>query len=493
MAGSSKTPQANQDWNIVIDSFGGFCPAWFDNAWPYYGNKNQASDMTNADMTDPNVLQPGPDVANLTNGNQSGAVTTLIKGILKTVVSDNVTYACGGNKYQQLSATAVTNSGGTYPYTIDKATVTGEDAEDLVYYKSKIYVFYNHSGSAGDILQDNAGTIDVDWGSTVPTGMGTLQNAPHQAINGGDDDCYFTNGQYVGAIRSNGNLELQALDLWTNSQTASITWNSNRVIVAVNRPNVAGSNFNQSGIYYWNGVSSSWEGDPIEVSGKIGALYTKNGVTYVWWQDGSDTGGYNIGYIGNGILNPLARFKGSLPLFYQVGEYKGFLVWVSNGLIYLWGARDVKIPVAIFQYCQGKYSTVGGIGNPFGDLLIASYSGSNYSLAKPSGYVSNFTWNTLAFKVGGVGYVSQMDLIQIETEPLVAGARANFTLTYDKGKSSLALNSIAYSASSNITKHKIMSKGPIVEDFMISIDNVSATNLIKIRSILISGYYVKFN
>ena len=153
-----------QDWTITIDSFGGFVPAWFENSYPFYGNKNQASDMKNADIIDPNVLKPGPDVINLTNGDETGAVTTLIKGILRTAVANNVTYACGGNKYYQLNSSTVTNTGGTYPHIIDKADVTDEDAEDLVYHKSKIYVFYNHSGNAGDILKDDNGTIDDDWG-----------------------------------------------------------------------------------------------------------------------------------------------------------------------------------------------------------------------------------------------------------------------------------------------------------------------------------------
>jgi hypothetical protein len=476
-----------KEWTIQITDFGGFVPAWFENAYPFYGNKNQASDMRNADITDPNVLKPGPDVANLT-----GTVTTLIRSILKIAVSDNVSYACGGNQYYKINASAI-SAVSPYPHTIDKGTVTGEDAEDLIYHKSIVYVFYNHSGSAGDIMKDNAGTIDDDWGSTVPTGMGTLQNAPHQAINGGDDDVYFANGQYAGSIRANGNLELQALDFWTNAQVSSLTWNNNRVVIAVNRPNITGSNFSQSGIYYWNGVSSSWEGDPVEVSGRIGALYTKNGVTFCWWQDGTDTGAYSFGYVDGGRVHSLKRYKGTLPLFYQVGEYKGFVAWVSNGLIYLWGSKDPDVPVTLSQYMTGKYSTVGGIASPFGDLLIASYSGANYSLAKPSGYVADFTWKTRAFTVGSSGVVSQMDIIEIETEPLTSGAKANFTLTYDKAKSTLALNSIDYSASTNITKHKIMAKGPIVEDFRLDIDNVGATTLVKIRSILISGYYVKKN
>jgi hypothetical protein len=475
----------------IVGPWGGFCPGWFENSYSFYGNKNQASDMKNVDLTDPNVLKPGPGVANLTNGTQAGAVTTLIRSILRHAVTSDVTYACGGAKYYQLSSSTVTNTGGTYPYTIDKGTVTGEDAEDLVYYQSSVYVFYNHSGSAGDILKDTAGTIDVDWGSTVPTGAGTLQNAPHQAINGGDDVVYFTNGQYVGTIDGT-TLTLQGLDFWTNAQTASLTWNGNRTIIAVNRPNITGSNFNQSGVYTWDGVSASWEGDPIEVSGKIGALYTKNGATFIWWQDGTDTGAYNFGYLSGGRINSLKRFSGSLPLFYQVGEYKGFVAWVSSGLIYLWGSKDPDIPVSLFQYMAGKYGTVGGIASPFGDLLIASNATTNYSLAKPSGYVTDFTWKTMAFKVSGPGFMSQLDTIEIETEQMSTGALANFTLTYDKGKSTLALDSIAYSTS-NYTRHKIMARGPAVEDFRLDIDNVggSTTNPVKIRSILIKLHTIK--
>ena len=221
----------------------------------------------------------------------------------------------------------------------------------------------------------------------------------------------------------------------------------------------------------------------------------KNGVTFIWWQDSTDTGAYCFGYLSGGRLRPLKRFSGSLPLFYQVGEYKGFLAWVSGGLIYLWGSKDPDIPVSLFQYMAGKYSTVGGIASPFGDLLIASYSGSNYSLAKPSGYVTSFIWKTKAFPVGGGGVVSQMDIIEIETEPLASGAKANFTLYYDKAKSNVALDSISYSASTNITKHKIMTKGPICEDFRLDIDNVggSTTNPVKVRSIIIKGYFIKKN
>ena len=173
-------------------------------------------------------------------------------------------------------------------------------------------------------------------------------------------------------------------------------------------------------------------------------------------------------------------------------------MWVSSGKIMLWGAKEADAPVTHSQYCQGAYTTsVGGIAAPFGTLMIASNDGgSNYSLAKTTTtYVLTFTWNTLAFKVSGAGFNSQLDIIQVETEPLASGAKANFSLVYDKAKTTLSLDSINYSASTNITKHKVGSKLPQVEDFRIDITNVggSASNPVKIRSILVKGWYMKSN
>lgn len=479
-------------WSITIESYGGFCPAWFRNSYPTYANKDQASDMKNVDITDPNVLTQGPKPTDLTNGNESGAVTTLISSILKTAVTSGITYAVGGNKIYKLSNNEVTNDG-TYPITIDKGGVTGENATDLVYYKSAVYVFYNYTGG-GDIgkLDITADTLDEDWGSTVPTGATTLEEAPHYAINGGDDVVYFTNGKYVGKIDGT-TLDTQALDFWENAQTVSLAWNLNRVYIAVNRPNIAGSNFNQSGIYKWNGVSSSWEGDPIEVSGKIGALYTKNGIVFVWWQDATDSWGYWFGYVSGSTLVPLRRYSGSLPNQAQVGEWRGFICWMSDEKFFIWGASDVDIEVALSHYGSAKYSTnVGAMASPFGNVLIASSDGTHYSLAKLGGYTTDAYWKTKVFKVNLAGWKSQIDLIQVETEPLSTGARVDFVLTYDKGKSTKNLSSIMYSTE-NKTLHKILDKSIEVEDFRLDIDwsNGSETNPVKIRTINIEGHWTK--
>lgn len=480
-----------KEWEITIDTFNGFVPAYFDNSYPFFGNKSQASAMTDVDITDPNVLTQGPGTADLTSGTEAGELgSELIVSILKHATASNITYACSNDKVFHITNAAVAND--NFPKTISSGTANV--ATDLLYYKTKVLVFWNDTGVDGDIgLLTNATTWDDNWGSTVATGAAQLQDAPHYGIVGGDDVAYITNGIYVATVDGT-TLNATALDFWTDSETQSVAWNQNRLLVAVNRPNITGANFNLSGIYRWNGVSSSWEGDPIEVSGRIGALYTKNGVTFVWWADATTTGAYNLGYISGTRLQPLRRYSGSLPNQAQVCEWKGFLAWVSSNKIYLWGARDVDIPVGLSQYMSGKRATIGAISAPFGNLYVSSNASTNYNLSKNSGYATTAVYKTRAFSVSGPGYKSIIDLIQVQTEQMSTGAKCDFTLTYDQGKSTQSLTQIAYSTA-NPTRHKILDRSFPVEDFRLDISwaSGSTSNNVAIRSIMIKGHYVDDN
>lgn len=487
-------------WIIEISpSTMGYCPAYFDDSYPFFGSRNQLSAMVNLDLTDPNVMTQGPAPSTLTAGDQSGAVTTLIKSIMDIAVVNNQSYAIGGTKLYQLSASAVTNTG-IWPHTISSGG--GELGEDVVYYQSNTYYFFNRNGSVGEIGKyDMSVTFTDNWGSTVPTGKAALQYAPHQAINGGDDVVYFANGNYVGTIDGT-TLDTQALDFATNSQVASITWNLDRIWIAVNRPNLSGANANQSAIYNWNGVDPSWETDPIAINGIVTALYTKNGVVFVWWQENGTSNRYNFGYHAGIKLIPLAKFSGTPPAYYQVGEYQGFLSWVSSGLIYLWGATDPKSVVRAFQYLSTSYTTSGGLGSPFGGLLLASNdAGSNYKLETPHATNKTVTssGNSIAFDISAAGIKAVIESIHVSTDPLATGARCDFTLNYDKAKSSListgstpGITKIAYDANNNTTKWKILAKDLDVEDFRLDWNFAlgSTTNPVKIRSIQIKGHYV---
>lgn len=476
----------DKEFNIEISQFDGLSPAYFANSWSYIGNKNQANSQVDTDTSDPNILTQGGGTTPLTAGTQAGSMSTLVSSILRTTTSSNVGWAVGGAKLYKLSSSAVIATGG-YPMTIDKGGVTGEDATDLIFYKSNLYIFYNHSGSLGDIakLTIATDTLDPDWGSTTPSGAGSLISAPHYSILGGDDKMAFTNGNYVGTFDGT-TLNTINLDFFTDSQAVTITYNANRYVVGVNRPNITGSNFNQSAIYNWDGVSPSWDGDPIEVNGRIGALYTKNGTTYVWWQDGVGTGTCNFGYINGTILSTIKRYDGSLPNQAQVGEYFGFIMWLSGAKLMMWGSGDIDLSVKMFHYLTAQYATTGAIGTPFGELLISSTASTNYSLNKESGYSVLSNWFTPAFSLESYNGKAIIDKITIITDTIGTGGVCVPTLYWDNSLSNYkTLNSVV----SGQTRHLVLTTGVPVRNFKLGLDfsTGSATNPVKIRNIFISG------
>jgi len=182
-------------WNLEITNFlGGYAPGYWLSDYPSFGNKNQAGKMKDVSLINPTVLTQGPGLANLTNGDQDGQVSTLLRGLLDMAVVDDETYGVGGNKLYKVTSTAV-----TAVRTIDKGTVTDEDGEDVAYYQGKIYYTYNHSGTKGDIGQLTLpSTYDDDWGSTVPTTAVELQGGvPHPLLVAGNDFMYVGNKNYV--------------------------------------------------------------------------------------------------------------------------------------------------------------------------------------------------------------------------------------------------------------------------------------------------------
>lgn len=477
------------NWTITIEPpFSGLVPSYFANTYPFYGNKNQFASLADIDLIDPNVLTQGPGIAALTNGTQAGVVTTLIKGMLAGVTSSDVSFGIGGAKLYKYSASAVA-SDGTFPHIIDKVTVTGEDGEDVAFYKSKVFYSYNHSGSAGDVgSYDLSSTLDDDYFSTLEGGA-ALQSAPHQMVVMAGDILAIANGIYIATLDGT-TPDPTALDFSTGSQVASIAADGDYLMIAVNYPNVAGSNFCASSIQWWDGSSAFVESNIIPVNGRIGALYIKNGVKFAWWQESGQSNRYNFGYVNGVSLKTIKQMSGTLPLYYQVKEYKGFLVWVSDGIIYLWGGGDIDNPVKLFPYTSTGYTNAGGISAAFGSLMHASYATTNFILCKESGYSIAGSGKTKAFNIEH----SVIDSIFVQTEQMSAGAKVDFTLYYDYAKHNKVLTQIAYSTS-NYTLHKILNKGVLAENFQLgwSFANGSQSNPVKVRSILVNGHYVPNN
>jgi len=477
-------------WSNELNNLalGGFSPAWYNQGtYPNFGNKNQAGAMVNIDATNPAYITQGPGLSNLTNGTEAGAVTTLIKGMLDLAITSDLTYGVGGAILYSMSSTTVT-SGATFPHTIDKAAVTGEDGEDVAYFKGKLYYSYNHSGALGDIGQyDLASTFDDDYMSTVPTGANTLTGGvPHQMIVGGNDTMYISNGIYVSSFDGTSFVQ-QGLDIPANSEIQSIAWNSDRLWIAANRPQISGTNKLTASIYVWDGTTTSWELE-IKLMGKVGALHVKNGILFVFYQDITSTGGYKLGYIsGNGIVD-LESFTGGLPAFYQVTDYKDFIIWNSNGDIWAFGSGDKDLPVRLFQLADGGYSTVGAVVCPFGTPMIASTQSSSYKLAKFSGFDVTSSWKSLMFDITAGGRVSKIDLVRINFETLQTNARVDWKLLDNNGRTVYS-DIISFTKLGAVTTAFYPLNGLVTENFRVELDyaNGNTTNTVKIKNIKVYG------
>jgi len=480
-----------QNWRIKISSpFVGLAPGWWENSYPSFGNRSHSGRMTNCDILDPSKITQGKLFVNLTAGTQAGAVTTLIKRVLDFPSSSGVGWAIGGAKLYKFSNTAVTNAG-AYPHTIDKGAVTAEDGEDMVVNGDYLYYFYNHSGSAGDIgrLTISTDTFDDDFGSTIPaTGAAALVNAPHAAIKGLDGIIYFTNGRYVGTYdETNDVLDTQALDLYADAVAVDLVWEKNILWIAYNRPNISGSNNNEGVIIAWDTVSSTFQEPIIEVGGKVGALVLKNGLVYCFYQDVASSQG-KLGRIRGDMIEELRSFNGSLPSPGQAIKYKNMIAWLSDALLYLWGAVDVENPITLSNHATLLNATGGGLAVPFGNIIAGSTAGANYSLAKlGSSYATDCQNKTKMFDV----FTSTIDKVTVIFEPTAANARVDVKLEYNQ-VSSKTLGTITHTNQAGKTRVVFEPKLANVEDFRIFLDwaNANATNPLSVRSIIVEGHYV---
>jgi hypothetical protein len=184
-----------------------------------------------------------------------------------------------------------------------------------------------------------------------------------------------------------------------------------------------------------------------------------------------------------------------LPNQAQVGDYDGFIGWISSNVLVLWGAKDKDLPVNFFRFISPTYATAGTWAAPFGTPLISSTASTNYNIAKASGYSIGARYNTVAYNMRHPGWKAQIDLVQLGFETLSTGAKVDTTITYNQGASTLALDQVAYSASDTTTFRKIYNGGLQVDDFRVDFSwaNGSITNPVKIRSLLIKGTWIQNN
>ncbi len=499
---------AKTNWQIEIlnPSLGGYAPRFWAESYPNYGNKNQAGAMLNMDLTNAGFLTQGPGLAAISDGQTStgGHVSTLIRGLQDSVDSGATAFAIGGNLLYYIdynSGTIKNTNDANFPHVIDKGAVTGETGEDVCSYLGFVFYSYNHSGSAGDVGKCTPfSTFDDDYMSTVPSGAGALTSAPHQMKVGGNNVMYIANGRYVASFDGT-TFIAQALDLPTGYVISSIAWMSDRLWIAANNPTDVGlPDRARASIFIWDGTTDSWESE-IKLSGNIGALRVRNGVMYFFYKDSNSNGGFKLAYVDGLSVKDLASYNSgavsqtSLPAYYQVSDYKDFLLFISTGLVYAYGSGDQDLPARFFQFCDAGFATVGGMGSPFGVPLIASYDGaSDYKVVKLSGYETTANWKSLNFDVTNDGQESRINRIRLNFETLASSAQVNISLVSNQGVT-LFSDRISYAAATatnprhSLTSAYLPLNGIQAENFRVelSFTSGSTTNPVKIRNIKIYG------
>ena len=465
--------QKDNTFNIKISKFfQGMSPTHFKNTLSTFGNFNgHANAMTNCDILTPDYLTQGPGVSNLT-GNPS----MLIKFIMDRVVASGVSYALSNTKLHTLTSTTISAG-----HTINGAT----RGESLAYLKGYLYYFYQDDFGRFDL----SSSYDDDYGSTIPTGAASLQNAPHPTAVKEDIMC-IGNGQYLATfISSTTTLAATKLDFGTNMEVVDVLFTNNKWLIAVNTANADDDNRGLGYLYWYDGsaVSSLLEDEASIGIQKIGFIKVVNGVIYIAFQDLSSTGGYKIGYLSGNRIITLGHFTGSLPNFRQKTLYKNVLLFISDTKVWAAGASVVELPFALSQLAQGVYTTnAGGIGAPFGTPLIATDNGSSYSIAKFSGYTVTSNWTSLIQQLSQGKNLARINEMIVYTEALGSGARCDITVKCNDESSNSSAQEVSTEGQ---RRHIFKINKSDIENVRIYIDfaNSSISNPAKIKYIELTG------
>ena len=444
--------------NLFNISLGGYAPAYWKSSFGTYGNKNMAISMSNSDLTDPTSITQGPALGII------DSASDLVRGIHPTVITANKTYGIGSDGIYDITTSAVNLV----------ATTGSATGEDVALYDGHVKFSYGT-----DIVDYDLSTT---WNKTWWTGVGgaaLTSGLPHPTeVAGTSGVFYIANGQYVAEWNGTTATDDAFNTRDSDSVICDIKWNSNRLWIAANKPNVAGKK--TGSIYVWDGNAPSWE-TQIKIKGEIGSLYVKNGVTYVFYKKNLSQDVCTLGYADGSQLKDLRNYKGSLPKYYQVTEYEDFIIWASSEITFAFGAGDEGLNGRLFQL--SKCGT-GGLANPFG-TPISAYAD---SIRKFSGYETASNWKSITYDVSGNGKESIIDEVIFNIEEMSANARVDWSLV-DNGNNTVTSDTVSYTKHGKQT-HIRFTPGAKTDNFRLELDwsNGNASASVKIKSILISGH-----
>lgn len=466
------------NFKIEFDSFyQGLSPVSHIDNQTHIGSRGHATSMLADVISTPGYIQQSPDLENLTNGETS----ELIRHILDRPIDANTTYAVGSSKLYKITQNEVVNGGSpSWPQTISGMT----EGESVIRLKDNLFIFCNKA-TGGDIaaMPLSTGVIDNDWGATTDQ---ALEQAPHPSA-AKEDILMFGNGRYAGAyIEGAGLLDVQKLDFGQGAEVADIVFFSNMWWIAVNY-----GEGRRAQIYlYDGGAVSNILSDEVGLgTQKIGFLFVHNGSVFVAYDD-ITADGFAIGWVSGRSIKPLKYFTGSLPNHKQKTLYKNNIMFPAGDDIYVCGATVEQLNLQISALADGGYENIGAVSAPFGTPIISSGEGSNYRIAKFSGYSNDSNWKSVYQNISNMRNIGNIHTIIVYTKPLEANAAAKIYLEGDQGQKTSSSYQIT---GTNKTRHIFSSIDLTpVEDVRVCIDYSDSNNVLcQIRQIILLGNYTE--
>lgn len=481
-------------WKLEIKApFGGYCLDWYKDTNNIYGSSNEANDMKTIDMSALSYIRQGYTQKTLENNSQ-----------LDTFFHGNTTGECIVSSSNEILYLYDIDADyekfypfGGMPLSLGSTSVhrTNVPQFNTARIGSYWYTFYTKSSGNGDIARsggfDKIPSIDVDWGSTVPTGKAELQ--PHYdniyCISRYKSGIAFGNSNYLGKLSDTLTLTPQYIYYGFSEYVFDIETLNNYLYVATcNNGNK--NNITKTTIHIYNAnLESDTELDSFVLNGRISAMIVFNNRLYAFYRYSNSTDNW-VGVLNGNQFQDIKKFDGELPNPLQMDVYNNGLVWHNGTNVYHLFQATPNGQYIIERPFITKYSTINGIMAYNNKLIVGSTNGTLFDASVYTARSVDCYWTSIAHIVSDANHLSMIDAIEVTTNKLASGARCDLTILPNQNTS---LNKTFTINTVGSTRHVFRNVDiQSISEFQIKLDwtNGSTTNLCDVKRIIIYGHTV---
>lgn len=396
----------SRSFRIKIEDFrGGLAPGYFETEYPNFGNTNMAGKAQGIDLIDPSYLRQGVAMTSLTGTSVTGDVR-----VLDEPVEENKTYGVAGDTVYEVTDTSV-SAIHTLP--------TNATGEDVAYYQGDLFVSYNTDASGVVAKYDITGD---SWNDTWQDSLD--KSVPHRMEVGGLDFLYIADGSNVASYDGVSDTFAGAdLDLPNDHIIQSFQFTRQYLQVLTNTPSL--STGARSSLFLWDTTSNSWNVE-YKFRERITNNFVLNGITYLHYDD---VGRSRLGLLDGSEIRPAKAFSGDSPKWYQVSTYKGFVAWVADGNVLLWGAPEAFLDPITFPFLTNANAST--LAAPFGELILGSTD--SLEIQSSGSFEQAGYWKSLLFSLSGDDKSGVIDSIKINFNQLPTGKTFTVKLVNSAG------------------------------------------------------------